>query len=278
MHYKKRITRLVFGASFLVAAAVISCVNNPPVMDDTDATPEKALLLDASNFDAQIVQSGGVAVVEFYQKGCGTCALMSWVIDSLTTLYADSAVIGAVDIEGNMALVNRFSVRVVPSYLFFSDGVPFLRRSADQLDSNAVDTLAALLKKVLDCSATIDTPIIDTSTVDSSHSRALMLTSANFDSAIAGDYSLAIIDFFSPYCSHCIYLAPTIDTLANTLPDDILIGKVNIINEILIRELFDIYNYPTIVYFKNGLEIHRTIGANSAEFFMGVIDSLLKTP
>lgn len=104
----------------------------------------------------------------------------------------------------------------------------------------------------------------------------MTLTPDNIDSAIALPYNLALIEFFSPTCGACIALSPVIDTLAQTLPKDILVGAINVSSEPEVRSRFTIEWYPTVIFFKSGAEIHRTIGSHNVEFFQNIIDSLTR--
>ncbi len=261
----------------VVAISLVCCVGNPPLSDRPDASPERALILDSAAFDAVIVRQGTTALVEFYEALCGTCMEMSWIIDSLTVRYRDSAVVAAVDISSDRSLGERFSVGIVPSYLFFRDGEPVARRSVDQLGSNAFDTLDLLFRSILDDQSSDTSGTADT-TEDTISGTVPLLTAATIDSALSGSYRLAVIDFFSPTCYYCTLLSPVFDSLELAQPEDILIAKVDIVEETALRGTYAVKSFPTVVYFKNGIEVHRTVGSNSLDFFTGVIDSLLQVP
>lgn len=111
-----------------------------------------------------------------------------------------------------------------------------------------------------------------------SEERILTLSAANFDSAIAGDYRLAMIDFFSPTCHSCMALAPVVDSLARTLPAGVLIGKVDITVDTALSNTYKIQLLPTVIFIRGGAEALRVIGARTVEYFTGIVDSLLQLP
>jgi thioredoxin-like negative regulator of GroEL len=108
--------------------------------------------------------------------------------------------------------------------------------------------------------------------------RILTLTLANFDSAIASNYDLAMIDFYSPGCRSCISLAPIFDSLACTLPSTVLMGKVDVTVEMALTNTYGIGLLPTVVFIRHGAEALRVAGVYTVEYYTGIVDSLLQLP
>ncbi|MEM3666617.1 MAG: thioredoxin domain-containing protein, partial [Candidatus Bathyarchaeia archaeon] len=53
------------------------------------------------------------------------------------------------------------------------------------------------------------------------------LTDSNFDEII-NQSSLALVDFWAPWCGPCLALAPIIEELAKEYLGKILVGKLNV--------------------------------------------------
>lgn len=85
------------------------------------------------------------------------------------------------------------------------------------------------------------------------------LTDADFDKEIA-KHSLALIDFWAPWCGPCRALAPTIEEIAKENSEKIFVGKLNVDENPATAERFQIYSIPTIVIIKNGQEVDRIVG------------------
>jgi thioredoxin 1 len=77
---------------------------------------------DDANFDAQVLQRGGLTVVDFWSETCIPCKQLSRVLEQLAEEIPESVVIGKVDSDKNPGLMERYNVRAVPSLLFFKDG------------------------------------------------------------------------------------------------------------------------------------------------------------
>ena len=87
----------------------------------------------------------------------------------------------------------------------------------------------------------------------------IVLTSENFDKEIAGDTPI-LVDFWASWCGPCRMLAPTIEQLAHESDGSYRIGKVNVDDEGEIAARFGIQSIPTLIVFKNGEEVTRSLG------------------
>lgn len=76
--------------------------------------------LREDTFD-NFVAGSRVAFVDFWASWCHPCRAMAPVIRSLAREYTDVA-FGKVDTEAEKVLVERFTVRSIPTYLLFRNG------------------------------------------------------------------------------------------------------------------------------------------------------------
>jgi thioredoxin 1 len=77
---------------------------------------------DEANFDAQVLQRGGLTVVDFWSESCIPCKQLSRLLDQLVEEIPESVLIGKVNSDQNPALLARYNLRGVPALLFFKDG------------------------------------------------------------------------------------------------------------------------------------------------------------
>ena len=89
--------------------------------------------------------------------------------------------------------------------------------------------------------------------------KPVHITDANFNEIINNN-SLALIDFWAPWCGPCIVLAPTIEELAKEYAGKVFVGKLNVDENPRTAERFQIFSIPTLVIMKNGQEVDRIIG------------------
>jgi Thioredoxin domain-containing protein len=72
--------------------------------------------------DALVAQSSTPVLIDCYTPGCGPCASLSPVLDSLSTELEDQLAIEKIDVSANPDVAARFAVRGVPTLLLFKDG------------------------------------------------------------------------------------------------------------------------------------------------------------
>ena len=87
---------------------------------------------------------------------------------------------------------------------------------------------------------------------------------------IAKEGVTALIDFYADWCGPCKMMAPVIDKIAEENPD-LNVAKVNVDNESELAAKFGIMSIPTLVIFKDGKEINRSLGAKSKTAILALL-------
>lgn len=87
----------------------------------------------------------------------------------------------------------------------------------------------------------------------------------NFDAEVIKSDKVAIVDFFTPTCGPCRKLAPTIEKLSAELADVAVIGKADVSENMKLAVEYHISAVPTIIVFKDGKEISRSMGIMSED-------------
>lgn len=93
------------------------------------------------------------------------------------------------------------------------------------------------------------------------HEKILVLDDNNFDEIIKN--KTILVDFWADWCMPCKMIAPTLNELAEELPPDKFIGKVDVEKNPGLSASFRIRGIPTLIIFKNGNEIERIMGIKS---------------
>lgn len=85
------------------------------------------------------------------------------------------------------------------------------------------------------------------------------LNEANFENEVEKNNGLVLVDFWAPWCGPCKMLSPIVDEIAEER-NDIKVCKINVDEEQALAAKFGIMSIPTLVIFKNGNIVNKTIG------------------
>ena len=88
------------------------------------------------------------------------------------------------------------------------------------------------------------------------------ITTENFETLKNGDQPL-VVDFWATWCGPCRLIAPYIEELAKEYDGQITVGKCDVEECDDIAAEFGIRNIPTILFFKGGQVVDKTVGALS---------------
>lgn len=82
--------------------------------------------------------------------------------------------------------------------------------------------------------------------------------STDFENLIASGVTL--VDFFATWCGPCKMLSPVLDELAEEYQDKIKILKIDVDEFSSIANKFSVYSIPTLILFKDGEMVKKTVG------------------
>ena len=89
---------------------------------------------------------------------------------------------------------------------------------------------------------------------------AKVATNTNFEELLQ-DGKLVIVDFWATWCGPCRMLSPLLDEVEEEMADKISVVKVNVDDADEIAMKYRIMNIPTLLFFKNGQLVDKTVGA-----------------
>ncbi len=70
-----------------------------------------------------------------------------------------------------------------------------------------------------------------------------------------------LVDFYADWCAPCRRLAPVIDELAEEYEGDLRFVKVNVDDNASLAVQFGVQSIPTLIFFKGGQQVAKTVGA-----------------
>ena len=191
--------------SIIVVLFFMKCVKGPTVVnEDNSHVPEIAFAVNLANVDS-LFDSSRFAVVEFYSSHCSVCANLLWVIDSLAGRLGDSVLVGANNIDAD-TLWKRFSVNSVPTYIFFKDGAEITRRSFIENKPQVYDTLATLLRDLMQGVVNPDTGDTVSPSDTTTPANYITLDVETFDTTVLRTGRVAMVFFLYAGGTPCIYM------------------------------------------------------------------------
>lgn len=78
-------------------------------------------------------------------------------------------------------------------------------------------------------------------------------------------YPLVVVDCWAPWCAPCIMIAPVVEELAKDYQGKIVFGKLNSDENRETMKKYDIMSIPTLLIFKRGKLVDRSVGAMPKE-------------
>ena len=89
---------------------------------------------------------------------------------------------------------------------------------------------------------------------------AKIATNTSFEELLQSE-KLVIVDFWATWCGPCRMLSPLLDEVEEEMADKIEVVKVNVDDADEVAMRFRIMSIPTLLFFKNGAIVDRSVGA-----------------
>ena len=97
----------------------------------------------------------------------------------------------------------------------------------------------------------------------------------NFEDLIKTQSKPILVDFWAEWCPPCKMMNPILSKLAGEWKEKIMIIKINTDEKPYISARYGITSIPTMILFKNGAEVKRTVGAMSLENLKKTLEGYL---
>ena len=106
-------------------------------------------------------------------------------------------------------------------------------------------------------------------------SKAIQITNRTFDEKVSGSSRPVLVDFWAEWCAPCRMLSPTIDQIAEDYDGKVTVGKINIDEEPELAQRFGVMSIPTLILFKDGSIVSRSVGVVGKDKISAMLDAAL---
>ncbi|MCD6359937.1 MAG: thioredoxin [Armatimonadetes bacterium] len=85
-------------------------------------------------------------------------------------------------------------------------------------------------------------------------------TDAGFDQEVLKSDIPVLVDFWAQWCAPCLYMAPTIEAIAEAYDGKLKVGKLNVDENGATAMRYNIRAIPTLLLFKGGQVVEQRVG------------------
>lgn len=97
-------------------------------------------------------------------------------------------------------------------------------------------------------------------------------TDQNFQQDVLKSDKPVVVDFWAPWCGPCKIISPTIEELAKDYQGKLIVGKMNVDENLQTSGQYGVMSIPTVMIFKGGKPVKALVGAQGKETYKKAID------
>ena len=80
------------------------------------------LMLNEGNFEKEVLNFEGTALVDFYADWCGPCKMVAPIVAEIAEERTD-IVVGKINVDDSNALAMKYGVASIPTLIVFKNGI-----------------------------------------------------------------------------------------------------------------------------------------------------------
>lgn len=87
------------------------------------------------------------------------------------------------------------------------------------------------------------------------------ISASDFERKVLQSKEPVIVDFWAEWCAPCRMLSPIFEKVSHEFKDKLKFVKVNVDENTELAQKHDVMSIPCVIFFKEGREIDRFVGA-----------------
>lgn len=105
--------------------------------------------------------------------------------------------------------------------------------------------------------------------------KVAQFDTSNFQKDVLESDVPVLVDFGAAWCNPCRQLAPVIEKLAEEYAGRVRVGAVDVDTSAELAGRYGILSVPAVLFFREGQEVDRVIGAHPKEHYREKINDVL---
>lgn len=212
---------------------------SPPSINTTELTDE--------NYKSLLHETDDLWLIYGYAPSSDACEKYASEFEGIVRGLQGVVKIGLLNAEEQQQLTEKFNIEKQPSITLVDSSLPLIKAYKDEFDKKNVltFTLSVLREKMEKQAGTFEE--------SESRGQVVELTDDSFGWKVLESENPWLIQFYAPWCSNCQKFGPEYVKVARELKNEIKCGAVDVTNNRILAERYDIRYFPTIKYFPAGL-------------------------
>lgn len=102
--------------------------------------------------------------------------------------------------------------------------------------------------------------------------KPIDVTQQNFRETVLQNERPVLLDFWAPWCTHCVRLSPVLDQLAEELDGRLVIAKLNTDDAPILTQQFGINVIPALILFQGGNRSETLVNPPSKDAILDFLE------
>ena len=219
-------------------------------------------------FERAVLQADRPVVVGLWSRVVDRAERLRAVLEATARRYAGE--VRAVGLEAGDAPQThaRYEVDALPQFLFFRDGRLVARARGLPTEAQIRPWVEYLLGRGPEPAARGPAP------EPAVAARPVAVTDGDFEQLVLGAQVPVVVDFWAAWCGPCRLIGPVVEQMAAEYSGRVLVAKLDVDANPRTAQRYGVMSIPTLIFFKDGQEVDRVIGAQPEQVLRSRLDAL----